>query len=223
MSAREITIRSLQHYIYCPHRWGLCEIEGLWQENALTAGANLLHQRAHDPEKSYTSRNAKVYTSVSVYNDDEDLMLYGVLDCLEAVPDKNGTALDGVKSRLTIIEYKPTKPKGSDYNSSDLMQLFAQKLCADNVFGCNCGTAFYYADVKKRINVDFYNDGMYESCLSQLKAQLAVMREALDKRVVPRIVTGQKCSGCSMSDICIPKAGKNVTTKQQIEELMAQP
>ena len=27
MSSVEITIRSIQHYLYCPHRWGLLEID----------------------------------------------------------------------------------------------------------------------------------------------------------------------------------------------------
>lgn len=29
----EISIRSLQHFLYCPHRWGLLEIGKVWAEN----------------------------------------------------------------------------------------------------------------------------------------------------------------------------------------------
>ena len=32
MSSVEITIRSIQHYLYCPHRWGLLEIDKAWAE-----------------------------------------------------------------------------------------------------------------------------------------------------------------------------------------------
>ena len=30
----------------------------------------------------------------------------------------------------------------------DLMQVFAQKICVDYVFGCDCDGVIYYADVK---------------------------------------------------------------------------
>ena len=83
MKSQEITIRSIQHYMYCPHRWGLIEINKSWGENIFVTKANLLHDRVHDPEKSYTGRGKKVYTSVPVYNDDEQYNLYGVTDCIE--------------------------------------------------------------------------------------------------------------------------------------------
>ena len=34
----------------------------------------------------------------------------------------------------------------------DLMQVFAQKVCVDYVFGGDCDGLIYYADVKKRIS-----------------------------------------------------------------------
>ena len=34
MKTQEIAIRSIQHYMYCPHRWGLMEIDRAWAENA---------------------------------------------------------------------------------------------------------------------------------------------------------------------------------------------
>lgn len=59
MKSQEITIRSIQHYMYCPHRWGLIEINKSWGENIFVTKANLLHDRVHDPEKSYTGRGKK--------------------------------------------------------------------------------------------------------------------------------------------------------------------
>lgn len=40
-----IPIRALQHYSYCPHRWGVLYMDGAWSENACTVKANVLHQR----------------------------------------------------------------------------------------------------------------------------------------------------------------------------------
>ena len=40
MISEEIAIRSIQHYMYCPHRWGLLEIDKAWAENFfVTKGA----------------------------------------------------------------------------------------------------------------------------------------------------------------------------------------
>ena len=42
----DISIRSLQHYLYCPHRWGLIEIDRAWVENYFVARGNIVHGRA---------------------------------------------------------------------------------------------------------------------------------------------------------------------------------
>ena len=62
MNTAEITIRSIQHYLYCPHRWGLMEIDKAWAENMYVTKANLMHERVHDPDQNYTIRGKKVYT-----------------------------------------------------------------------------------------------------------------------------------------------------------------
>ena len=129
MTAAEITIRSIQHYMYCPHRWGLLEIDHAWSENFYVTKANLMHERVHDSQKSYTMRGKKVFTSVPVYNDLEPYNLYGITDCLELTKDKNGVSIEdsGEKYRICIVEYKPTKPKSGEYRTDDLMQVLHKK------------------------------------------------------------------------------------------------
>ena len=106
----EIAIRSIQHYMYCPHRWGLIEIDRAWAENIYVTKANLMHERVHDPDGSYTLRGKKVYTSVPVYNDKEEYNLYGVTDCLEiseneAAEDIRGSDICIVADRRYHFEY----------------------------------------------------------------------------------------------------------------------
>lgn len=151
MNSIDITIRAVQHYLYCPHRWGLIEINKCWAENIFVTRANLLHERVHDPDRRYTLRGKKVFTSVPVYNDLKQYSLYGVVDCIEGRKSEFGVVVPGYsdKYELCIVEYKPTKPKNSDYNYDDLMQVFAQKLCVDYVFQCDCEAVLYYADAKK--------------------------------------------------------------------------
>ena len=76
MSTAEITIRSIQHFMYCPHRWGLLEIDKAWAENFFVTRANLMHERVHDPDREYTTKSKKVFTAVPVYHDGEEYNLY---------------------------------------------------------------------------------------------------------------------------------------------------
>lgn len=208
MRSEEITIRSIQHYMYCPHRWGLLEIDKAWAENVFVTKANLMHERVHDPNRNYTVRGRKVFTSVPAYNDLEEYNLYGVMDCLECKESKDGVDAfhDGKKYKLCIVEYKPTKSKQQTHRKDDLMQIFAQKICVDYVFHCDCETILYYADVKQRIPVDFTDS--YREFDNELKDLLCEMRTNLREGIIPPIKKGQQCSGCSMKDLCMPSSLK---------------
>ena len=219
MSTVEIGIRSIQHYLYCSHRWGLLEIDRAWAENIFVTKANLMHERVHDPGRNYYTRGKKVFTSVPIYHDEEEYNLYGVVDCLEATEDKNGILIAGSEKRykLCIVEYKPTKPKNRAYHEEDFMQVFAQKLCVDYVFKCDCGAVIYYADVKKRIELPVRE--MRVEYDEKLKRLLIEMRQYLKQGIIPAIPKGQKCSGCSMKDLCMPSIKKIKALRPEIEKL----
>lgn len=204
MSTLEIAIRSVQHYMYCPHRWGLLEIDWAWAENAFVTKANLMHDRVHNPDENYTSRGKKIFTSVQVYNDLKPYNLYGVTDCLEMTKAEQGISIAGIgdKYNICIVEYKPTKPKEKEYHEEDLMQVFAQKLCVDYVFESDCEAVIYYANVKKRIKIPLREN--FEKYDCQLRALLEEMRYYLEHGIIPPIRKGQKCSGCSLKDLCMP-------------------
>lgn len=201
---REISIRSIQHFLYCPHRWGLIEIDRAWEENFFVTKANQVHNRVHDSKQRYTSKNRKIYTSVPVYNDLAEYNLYGVTDCIEKIGDD-----------YCIVEYKPTKPKERTYNLDDLMQVFAQKLCVDYVFSCDCTAEIYYADVKRRFPLPLRENYLEYDKL--LKETLNKMREYLIKGEIPEIQKNQKCNGCSMKDLCMPQLKKMPKVRNQIE------
>lgn len=219
MNSMDITIRSIQHYMYCPHRWGLLEIDRAWAENVFVTKANLLHSRVHGPEQNYTSRGKKVYTSVSVYNDREPYGLYGVTDCIELKEEKQGVSTDGDKGKYSvcIVEYKPTKHRYEEFHEEDLMQVFAQKICVDYVFGCDCDAVIYYADVKKRIPLPLKENYEKYDCL--LRKMVKEMRDYLVKGMVPEIRKGQKCGGCSMKDLCMPSASRQMDLMAEIRKI----
>lgn len=204
MITEQISIRSVQHYMYCPHRWGLLEIDRAWAENMFVTKANLMHERVHDPDKNYFSRGKEVYTSVPVYNDRNEYNLYGVTDCLELAKDEKGTFIRELEGayKICIVEYKPTKPRDREYREEDLMQVFAQKICVDYIWNSDCGAAIYYADVRRRVMLPVKEK--FEELDRRLKEILRNMRQYLEEGKIPAVRKGQICSGCSMKDLCMP-------------------
>lgn len=200
-----ISIRSLQHYRYCPHRWGLIEIGRCWSENYYVAKANVLHEKAHQPQH-YIQRGKKVYSSVQVWND--EIGLFGVVDCIEK-------ANDGIH----IVEYKPKKPKGSDYNEDDAIQVFAQKLCVDAVFGCDSIGELYYSDVRERVRLPFDDEQVNGHYLTLITDTVSKIRKQLEAGSIPPIRKDQYCSGCSMKDLCMPKS-RRIILKDEIRKIM---
>lgn len=145
---------------------------------------------------------------MSVYNDDPKYNIFGVVDCIEFVRDKCGDYIDTLDGtfRVEIVEYKPTRPKAGEFNQTDAIQVYAQKLCVDNVFHCNSRCFLYYADVRRRSELPFDTQGAeYDKMLCDY---LGKMREILAADIIPKRVKGQKCSGCSLSDMCFPKVKK---------------
>lgn len=195
-------IRSIQQYLYCPHRWGLIETDCSWAENVFACKGNLMHENV-DSGKCLFARHAIIERAVKVFSDDWGL--FGIIDCLEMRRSSSGCWIEKYKDRfdLTIVEYKVRAPKSGDYHYEDGMQLLAQKICADSIFKTNCKTAFYYADTRKRVKVEFKKEDY-----AFLRLTLAEMKRLRESCTIPPIKKGQYCGGCSLKDICMPKGGK---------------
>jgi CRISPR-associated exonuclease Cas4 len=198
-----VSIRNLQHYMYCPHRWGLINIDCSWAENYFVTKGNLIHDRVHDPDKAYSARDKNVLTSVPVYND--EIGIFGVTDCIELRRSARGIRIPGFPDnyQLTIVEYKPRKPEDKDFNEDDALQVFAQKICVDKIFHCDSKGVIYYADVRKRINIPFKEK--YDDYLTELKDILSDIRRFTARGEIPPVRKKQKCSGCSFRDLCLPE------------------
>lgn len=193
-----IDLRSIQQYLYCPHRWGLKIMDCAWSENFFVCRGNLAHEKVI--EGKITSAYGTVQErSVRVYNDEWDL--YGVLDCLEFRKSEGGVVLPQREGKyaVSIVEYKVTAPKANVFRREDAMQLLGQKICVDGLFGCNAETFFFYKDTHRRERVIFSRED-YDF----LRKTLAEMRVLLSSGIIPPISKGQYCGGCSFKDICLP-------------------
>ena len=204
-----VRIRMLQHYLYCPHRWGLMEIDEAWAENYFVARANLMHEHVHETGASLL-RGRTRSTAVSVWNTKPEYMLYGVVDCLER--DGNG---------LCIVEYKPTQPRSGLFHEDDALQVFAQKICVDDVFHTDCRAELYYSNTRKRVKLPF--DEHADKYRETLMAALREIRANTRNGTIPPVQKGQKCSGCSLKDICMPKRKSKDSTRARILRGMEAP
>lgn len=207
-----VNIRAIQHYLYCPRRFGLLEINMDWAENAFVVKANIMHERVHSAEHKFSGRNGFSRSSITLYNDELDI--FGVADCIEFEASRNGEYVFKNKTyHVKIVEYKPTRPKDGSISETDAIQVFAQKLCADHIFNSNCEAYIYYSDVKRRTKLPF--DTEYDRYYSLTLQLVQEMREILENGRIPQKLKGQKCSGCSLKDICMPK-NTHVSVKKQI-------
>lgn len=196
MAESTINIRAIQHYMYCPRRFALLEINRDWQENSYVVMADIMHKNVHSGKHSFSSKSKTVRSSVSVYNDLPEYNLYGILDCVEFVKHNGITTVQ-------VVEYKPKPPNDGAFHETDAIQVFAQKVCADYVWKCDSNSFLYYSETNKRVELPFRDE--YQKYDSTLKRLLFEMRSILDSGDIPQRKKGQKCSGCSIRDVCFPK------------------
>ena len=147
-------------------------------------------------------------SGTAVYNDQSEYNIFGITDCIEFIKAADGIEICGHegKFKVRIVEYKPKAPKNELFNDTDAIQVFAQKISADHIWHCDSEAYIYYADKRKRVKLPF--DTEFEKYDTILKKLLAEMRSILQDRAIPSKRKGQKCSGCSLSDICFPKEKK---------------
>jgi len=183
-----VSIREFQHFLYCPHRWGLVYINNSWAENVYVSKANLMHKTVHRMGERQI-KGVKTLYSLPVYWDEYDL--YGLLDCAE---------IEG--NIFRIIEYKPSQ-KNLRMPQSDLMQLFLQKKCVESIYkeyAVEC--YFYYEDIKRRAPITFDDENQM---LQDFINMLCTIEQYKSAGIIPPIESSQYCGGCSMKDVCLPK------------------
>lgn len=197
----------MQHYLYCPHRWALLYEDMFWEENAFTVRGDIIHRNAHSGDICST-RGKISMSGVAVYS--KKMGIYGKTDILELKPDKQGVIVEGYSGKysISIIEYKPTEPKISQY-LAERIQLYAQKICVDELFFTNSTAYFYYADTKKRVKVDFSEEILL---LPKLVSEIATFRK---NGIRPSISYAPRCDGCSMKSVCMPKC-KHESVKESV-------
>lgn len=187
----------ISQYAFCKRRAALILIENAWEENEYTTEGTLLHENVHS--QGFSSK----YDKINIYDYpiiSEILGISGKCDCIEAIMDDNGyfTPLADKKHIIYPIEYKRGSIRDEEeYN----MQLCAQAMCLEEMFGCVISKgAIFYINAHRRVEVTFINE-----LRQKVKDAVFDLRDMLNKMHIPQNPYSVKCKKCSLFDICMPK------------------
>lgn len=193
-----IQLSALQHFLFCERQCYLIHAEQIWQDNLFTAEGNVLHERVD--EQKLRSQGGDVRIEYGLLMRSLRLGLSGKADVVEFRRQEDGAW------RPYPVEYKRGKPKE---NRCDEVQLCAQAMCLEEMLGVKIPEgALFYGKTHHRKDVTFDEELRKiteETCYKTIKL--------LEKKTAPpAIYEKEKCTSCSLMDICLPKiTGKNVS------------
>jgi len=185
-----------------------------WGSNYKIVEGDILHEKVNDPFFNEKRGGKHISRSIPVYSD--TLNLYGIADVVEFIKDDNGVEI-GTKPglwQINPVEYKNGKPEKS---GADNLQLCAQALCLEEMFGAKIESGdIYYGKLRKRITIQFTN-----ILRNQTICIINEINELLIKAEISPKPEGQVCSHCSLIDICIPAIYENKNSNRtRIERLI---
>ena len=185
MPSQQVFLSTLSQYVYCPRRCALINNEGIWQDNIYTERGNRQHTRVDTPRAEMRA-GLRFEFALPLWND--RLNLVGKADAVEFEDD--GTPCP--------VEHKV----GRKLRISDQIQLCAQALCLEEMFGKPVPEgALYYFGLRTRKKI-----AMSQQLRSQTLEIIEATRTLLETQTVPAAIFGDYCEGCSLQDICLPKA-----------------
>ena len=201
-----VMLSALQHYLFCPRQCALIHVEGVWNENFLTASGRQLHERV-DRRGGETRKDVHLATALRLVSN--RLGLTGVADMVEfhrqdSPIDEMGhcvaTRLSGRSGfwRPFPVEYKRGAPKS---HRADEVQLCAQALCLEEMLGVSVPSgALFYGETRRRCDVVFNLE------LRLLTEDVAAkVRELIRVGETPPPVLTKGCRACSLREDCRPE------------------
>ena len=207
-------ISGVQHLRFCERQWGLIHLEQQWEENRLTAEGRVLHERVHD---GGAEARPGVVIARRLYVRSLRLGLSGIADIVEFHRDQAGVTLDGREGtwRPFPVEYKRGQAKR---DSCDQVQLCAQALCLEEMFGARIeGGALFHGMPRRRTDVVFD-----ERLRGETEALTRRMHELYRAGVTPAAVYSKKCESCSLYNRCLPRMGPKKSVRRYVAGALKQ-
>ena len=184
-----IPLSALQHHLFCARQCALIHVEQIWQEDAATAEGRLLHERA---DAGGAERRPGIRIARGLALRSLALGVAGKADVVEF----HGASRTG-HGHPFPVESKRGKPKA---HRADEVQLCAQAICLEEMFGVVVGEgALFYGVTRRRLPVVFDAD------LRTLTARVAAeARAMIAEGRTPLPVKTPACRRCSLMHACRP-------------------
>ena len=206
-----IPVSAIQHYLYCPRRFGLVFLEREWEDNRFTAEGTALHRRVDQPTREFRD-GVLVVRGLALRS--TNLNLIGRSDVVEfhtwnrGEDKSNFIQLDGLDGwwRPAPVEYKRGGSRNGPWYKA---QLCAQALCLEEMLGVEIQQGFIYlGKTKKKHDVLF--DGELRALTKHTVNQID---ECLVKKRTPAPTTiVSRCRRCSLKSICLPEVLRKRTS-----------
>jgi CRISPR-associated exonuclease Cas4 len=214
-----LPISALQHLLFCERQCALIYLEGVWEENRLTAEGRVMHERAHEADSEWRgdvriARGLRVRSLRLGLTGQCDVVEFRQVDRVELYcgagfqPADHGEIAgrmpapqqDTARNRWSPfpIEYKRGRPKREPW---DEVQLCAQAMCLEEMIGVAVRVgAIFYGKTRRRHHVRF--DAVLRGETERAAARL---HELFRAGVTPRVEYEKKCDNCSLVNVCMPK------------------
>ncbi len=192
-----LALSGIQHYAYCPRQWALIHIEQQWQENILTFKGRQFHEKTNQPFITEKRKNRIMARAVPIIS--HILGLYGIADVVEFQKVESGVTIDARPGQWwpTPIEYKVGRPK---LDSWDRLQLCAQAICLEEMFGLSLATGYlYYGKPRRRLEVN-----LNAKLRKETKQTAEQMHHTFAIGITPKAKHTAFCQNCSLARLCLP-------------------
>lgn len=200
-----LLLSGIQHYAFCPRQWALIHIEEQWNENYLTAGGRILHNKAHNGESTEKRGDLIIFRGLKVCS--SGLGISGECDIVEFHKSDRGVPLKGYSGlwQPYPVEYKRGKSKLDD---CDRLQLCAQAVCLEEMLCAKIESgALFYGEPRRREVVPFTPE-----LRAKLTEMVATMHGLFSRKYTPKAVREKYCRSCSIKDLCLPGLGESAKT-----------
>lgn len=198
-----VPVSALNHYLFCERRCALIHSEGVFPENRYTEEGRQAHERVDEPGFR-ERRGCRTVRALPLFSD-----RYGLTGRADAVEFWPG---DG-----------PGEPRPVDYKrgrasrwENDHVQLCAQALCLEEMFGCEVREgSIYHVSSRRRTRVP-----MTLELRARTIEAIGATRELLASGRIPPPVFRARCHGCSLEPVCIPQqSGERDSFTRYMREL----
>ena len=177
-----VPISALEHFSYCPRQCALIHVEQTFDENVFTVRGRISHERT-DLGVTTAPRGVRQLRALPLWSDEYGLT--GKADVVELHP-----------AGPVPVEHKVGRIAGGHAT----LQLCAQALCLEEMFGAPVPEgALYSHATKRRVRI-----AIDEELRDRTQTAVVAVRSLLTEQQLPPPVNDSRCPDCSLINACLP-------------------